>query len=96
MVRSKEELIASITKVIGESTSDESISLLEDVTDTMDSLSDGENWKQKYEENDKEWRQKYKERFMTPIDEKGEPEILDEPQEPQVKTFEELFTTESK
>ena len=94
MVKSKEELIASITKMIGDSTSDESISLLEDVTDTMDSLSDGENWKQKYEENDKEWRQKYKERFMTPVDDKGEPEPIEEPDEPKVKTFEELFKTE--
>lgn len=94
MVKSKEELIASITKMIGDSTSDESISLLEDVTDTMDSLSDGENWKQKYEDNDREWRQKYKERFMTPVDDKGEPEPIEEPGEPKVKTFEELFKTE--
>ena len=94
MVRNKEELIASITKMIGDSTSDESISLLEDVTDTIDSLSDGENWKEKYETNDKEWRQKYKERFLTPVDEKGEPDVIDEPDEPKVKTFEELFKTE--
>ena len=92
MIRSKEELIASISKMIGDSAEDDGLHLLEDVADTMDSLSDGENWKQKYEDNDREWRQKYKDRFLTTVDEQGNVDETEEPEEPNVKSFDELFT----
>ena len=62
-VLSFDELIAKIKTKIGEDTSDESIELLEDVTDTFNANNDGEDWKTKYEENDKEWRKKYIDRF---------------------------------
>ena len=63
-VRSYDDLLDMIKNRIGEDTSDESITLIEDFTDTYNSLTDGENWKTKYEENDAMWRKKYKERFF--------------------------------
>ena len=45
MVRTKEELLQSIREKLGDSTDDESLSLIEDVSDTMDSFNDDKDWK---------------------------------------------------
>lgn len=62
-VRSKEELIAAIKEYAGDDTSDSMIAIIEDVSDTMDSYTDVEDWKTKYEENDRAWRERYTSRF---------------------------------
>lgn len=93
-VKSREELIAQISARIGDDTSDEAIALMEDVSDTLNSLTenngDGKDWKAEAERIDKEWREKYKSRFTsgsntddTNSGEKEEP--------PKPLTFEELF-----
>lgn len=64
---SNEDLIQRLTALIGESTTDENISLIEDVTDTLQDYTertkDTTDWKEKYAENDREWRKRYTERF---------------------------------
>lgn len=97
MIKTKDELISMISARIGEDNSDESIALLEDISDTLtdyeNRTADSTNWKQKYEENDNEWRVKYKERFMN-----GGSEEEDKNIEPDVEekkyTFESLFEKE--
>ena len=70
-VRTKDELLEIIKGRIGDDTSDETISFIEDITDTLSDYeekatnSDTEEWKTKYEENDKMWREKYRERFFS-------------------------------
>ena len=70
-VRTKDELLEIIKGRIGDDTSDETISFIEDITDTLSDYeekvtkSDEEDWKTKYEENDKMWREKYRERFFS-------------------------------
>lgn len=68
-VRTKEDLLGIIKEKIGDSTSDEDISLIEDINDTYTDLetriSESGDWKAKYEENDANWRNKYKERFFS-------------------------------
>ena len=66
-VRTKEELLNDIKSIIGDSTDDTSIILLEDISDTFDELESrsAEDWKTKYEENDAEWRRKYTDRFFS-------------------------------
>lgn len=92
-VSTKEDLVARLTASFGENLSDDNISLLEDVSDTIDSFSDTEDWKTKYEENDASWRKRYKERFEGKDDShESEPEI--EHYESPTK-FEDLFTVES-
>ena len=53
-VRTREEILEAIRSRIGEDTSDESISLLEDITDTMEDyetrVADKTDWKNKYDE----------------------------------------------
>ena len=92
-VLSFDELIAKIKAKIGEDTSDESIALLEDVTDTFNANNDGEDWKTKYEENDKEWRKKYIDRFSGSGDSDRDEEEEEEEEE-QKTTFEDLFKEE--
>lgn len=107
MVRNKSELIEQIKTFIGDNDSDEALAILEDVTDSFTDLesksSDPEDWKKKYEDNDKEWRRKYKERFSAPVRQpKGsddEPDVPDEPDEPDVPdekelTYDNLFKSE--
>lgn len=83
-VKSKDELLAIIKERIGDDTSDEAISFLEDVTDTLSDYeekatnSGNEDWKTKYEENDKMWREKYRERFFSKKVEKEDEDFDDE------------------
>ena len=63
-VLSKEDLIKKVTEFLGETPDDNGISLLEDVTDTLNQTNETNvDWKEKYEENDKTWRKKYIDRF---------------------------------
>lgn len=90
---SKDELIEKIKTYVGDRTDDETIAIIEDISDSIDS-SDADEWKQKYEENDKMWRDKYISRFL----EKKEDE-LDTPtehaeEEKEYNSFEDLFEEE--
>lgn len=99
MIKSKDEILASITARIGDDTSDDAISLLEDVTDTLEEYerktNDQTNWEQKYNDNDKMWREKYKERFLSDAEtgKESSEDFGDNESENSPKTFEDLFTT---
>lgn len=95
MVRTKEELLESVKNMLKDSTSDEALALIEDVSDTLDDKpKDEENWKEKYEENDKMWREKYRDRFFSATPATEEEEIDDpETEIAEKRTFEELFKT---
>lgn len=86
-VKSYDEIIESVRAIIGESTEDRDIAFLEDIADTLADSTNKENedWKTKYEENDKAWRQKYIDRFSG----KKETEETEETEEK--LTFDDLF-----
>lgn len=72
MVLTKEQFMERVGRVVT-GTDDESIQLIEDFTDTYNDMElrvsqygDGEGWKKKYEDNDREWRDRYTKRFFTP------------------------------
>ena len=95
-VKTREEILESFKTRLGENPDDESISFLEDVTDTLDDFEkrangDGTDWKSKYEENDANWRKKYTERFFSsePNPEPN-PESKPEPDNTP-RTFSDLF-----
>lgn len=100
MVLSKEDFMKRLQERIGDDTTEDALSFIEDFTDTLNDLvtrstSDGENeWKTKYEELDKNWREKYKARFF---DSKIEPEEVKKEQKEDVEkdgedtSFEDLF-----
>lgn len=93
-VRTREEILNSIRTHIGDDASDEALALVEDLTDTITDFeqkanNDGQNWKQRYEENDAAWRKKYRDRFFSG----GSSDDDDEPEPPKKKnySFENLF-----
>lgn len=99
-IKTREEILTDIKTRLGNSTDDDTITFLEDITDTLSDLesraNDGTDWRTKYEENDAEWRQRYTERFYSsepegnpPVPQPNEP---DEPEKP--KDFSDLFKTE--
>ena len=95
-VKTREEILESVKEILGDNTDDNTITFLEDITDTITDLEDkangdGTDWESRYRENDAAWRKKYKERFYSNEPESKEPEPEPEPEPP--KKFEDLFTT---
>lgn len=102
-VLSREDYLTRIKGRLGDDLSDDDISLIEDMTDTYDDMSnrikDNTDWKSKYEENDKSWRQKYVDRFNGKVESdsdfidystKKDNESMDVYEAP--KTYADLFT----
>lgn len=88
----KDELIEKVKKYVGDRTDDETIEIIEDISDSIDS-SDADEWKQKFEELDKTWRDKYISRFLEKKED--DPDTPTEHEEEKVYTsFEDLFEEE--
>ena len=101
MIVKKEEIIKRVSDILGDRNDDDAISFVEDLSDTLEDYETrtGEDWKAKYEENDKAWRDKYKARFFEGLPEEHETdkaEQLKEQTEEEEKelTFENLFKVE--
>lgn len=95
-VKTREEILENFKSRLGENPDDESISFLEDFTDTLDDFEkrakgDGTDWKSKYEENDANWRKKYTERFFS-VEPEPEPKPEPKPEPDDTpRTFSDLF-----
>lgn len=99
-IRTREEILESIRNIVGDSTDDNTLQVLEDVTDTFtdfeNKTADQTDWKARYKENDEGWRKKYTERFYTgdpSVPPKNNDTVIDESDDKPTR-FEELFTTE--
>ena len=102
MVKKTEEILELLKNKFADDTSDETLSLIEDVSDTLkekDTLADSsEEWKKKYEDNDKQWREKYKSRFFSTPDtgasdpsDKGGTDDDDTDEPPKQLQYDDLF-----
>lgn len=100
-VRTRDEILAAIRSRLGDDTSDDALTIIEDIDDTFKDYETriGEDWRGKYEELDAQWRKRYRDRFFqkadngetTPDDVKDDNEE-DIKEESEVKDFDELFT----
>lgn len=90
---SKDELIEKVKKYVGDRTDDETIEIIEDITDSIDT-SNSDEWRQKYEENDKMWRDKYVSRFFDKKEEDLETPSEHEEEEKEYNSYEDLFEKE--
>ena len=90
---SKDELIKKVKNYVGDRTDDETIEIIEDITDSIDT-SDADEWKRKYEENDKMWRDKYVSRFFDKKEEDLETPTEHEEEEKEYNSYEDLFEKE--
>ena len=69
-VLNKDEYFNAIHQMAGNDTSDESLTLIENLTDTYTDLEkkangDGVDWEKKYHELDNSWKEKYRHRFFS-------------------------------
>lgn len=94
-VRTTQEIIDALKSSFGETPDDTQLAMLEDVSDTFTDLNErsGEDWKTKYEENDKAWRKRYTDRFSG-NDEPVSNQTEDDSDSPKSLTYESLFKTE--
>lgn len=90
---SKDELIEKVKKYVGDRTDDETIEIIEDISDSIDS-SDADEWKQKYEENDKMWRDKYISRFLEKKEDELDTPTEHEEEEKEYNSYDDLFEKE--
>lgn len=96
-ILTKEELLQAVQSKL--TSDDDDLTLLENITDTLNQLAsnESEDWKAKYEENDKQWRERYKARFSEPspkqsVEEKvSTPEPEDDTPKSAGITIDELF-----
>ena len=97
-VLTKDEFFKRVHERVGNDSSEEALTFLEDITDTYADMErrasdSGDEWRRKYDELDASWREKYKHRFFSTGGESaitGEPENPDQP--PEEITVEDLFT----
>lgn len=99
-VLSKEDFMKRVQERIGEDSSDEALSFVEDMSDTyndMETRTTGvneEEWQKKLDDLDASWRNKYKARFFegqtTPQEVKDE-QTEDVKDDGETVTFEDLF-----
>lgn len=90
---SKDELIEKVRKYVGDRKDDETIEIIEDISDSIDS-SETDEWKQKYEENDKMWREKYISRFVEKKEDEPDTPTEQEDEKKEYNSFEDLFEEE--
>lgn len=69
-VLTRDDYFNRLHERIGDDTSDEAISFLEDLTDTYNDLEtkskgNGEDWEKKYHDLDESWKKRYRHRFFT-------------------------------
>lgn len=91
-VRTSEEFLSMIKKRVGDSTTDDDITFVEDATDTINAMAQHESEITQLKEENEELRKKYRNRFFEPKPDTQEP---NEP-EPEKLTFESLFSEEVK
>lgn len=90
---SKDELIKKVREYVGDKNDDETIEIIEDISDSIDS-SEVDEWKKKYEENDKMWRDRYISRFVEKNGDEVDTPTEHEEEEKEYESFEDLFEEE--
>lgn len=90
---SKDELIKKVREYVGDKNDDETIEIIEDISDSIDS-SEVDEWKKKYEENDKMWRDRYISRFVEKKEDEVDTPTEHEEEEKEYESFGDLFEEE--
>ena len=74
MVKTKEEIMEEIRAYIGDRSDDQTISLIENISDTIDDYAAHGDYDEKLMAVEAEWRRKYIDRFMSGGESKNEGE----------------------
>ena len=74
MVKTKDEIMEEIRAYIGDRSDDQTIALIEDISDTIDDYAAHGDYDEKLMAVEAEWRRKYIDRFMSGGENKNEVE----------------------
>lgn len=91
-IKTRDELISSVSDILGENNSDEALQLLTDLRDTLGSQTDAQKiteLENQLKEQDATWRKKYRDAFLS-----GADESFEEEQNKRPRKYEDLFKTE--
>ena len=91
-IKTREEIISSLSDILGDNNTDEALQLLTDVKDTLGNQTDAQRiteLENQLTELDTTWRKKYRDAFLS-----GADESFEEEQDKKPRKFEDLFTTE--
>lgn len=99
-VLKRDDYFARLHERLGDDTSDDAITFLEDMTDTYNEMEtrangDGTDWEKRYHELDEAWKKRYRHRFFNGGDKSiVDGEIIDEKtdNDPEEITVDDLFT----
>lgn len=70
-IKTAEEILNNLNTIIGENATDDALTLMEDISDTLSANQNNDMQKKlddlqkKYDDNDKAWRDRYRERFLS-------------------------------
>jgi len=66
-IRTKEEIIASFNNIVGDRSDDDTLAMLEDLSDTLADYEAARStdWEAKYNDLDAQWRERYRKRFTS-------------------------------
>lgn len=94
-IKSIQEVIDSARALIGENTSDDALSFMDDLSDTLTDFEtktkDNTDWHEMYDQNDADWRKRYADRFNGKREDQDEDDSYELPDPPK-KTYLDLFT----
>lgn len=97
-IKTVKEILDTLNARTKDSTDDETLNFIGDVSDTLKNLekqaTSSNEWEQKYKDNDAEWRQKYRDRFFSADGSNdNNPAQISEPSanEPSAKSYDDLF-----
>ena len=75
MVKTKDEIMEEIRAYIGDRSDDQTIALIENISDTIDDYAAHGDYDEKLMAVEAEWRRKYIDRFMTGGEKKNDVEV---------------------
>lgn len=95
-IKMTNELMEQANAIFGENNSDDVLSFLADLSDTLENTKDAQSrisqLEQEKQELDSSWRKKYRDRFFSSGDDNETPPDDPQPEKPKMR-FEDLFTT---
>lgn len=95
MVKTKDEIMEEIRAYIGDRADDQTIALVENISDTIDDYAAHGDYDKKLMAVEAEWRRKYIDRFMNGGENKNEVEVektADEKDNAEEITIDDLYT----
>ena len=92
MVRTKDEIMEEIRAYIGDRADDQTISLVENISDTIDDDAAHDDYDKKLMAVESEWRRKYIDRFMNGGENKSVVETTEDEEKTEEITIDDLYT----